>query len=87
MAESKLDVCWYQSYNCQDGINPVGIYADRQDSSFHRAAGTGMIRLMEEEKEIERLFLVKEDLYSVEEYFWVLISSTIVGEGSSEQLG
>lgn len=87
MAESKLDVCWYQSYNCQDGINPAGIYTGRQASGFRRAAGTGMIWLMEEEEEIEQLLLVKEDLYSVEEYFWVLVSGTMTEEGSSQQLG
>jgi len=59
VAESKLDASWYQAYSCQHGINPVGIYADRQDSAFHRAAGTGMIQLMEEEKEIEQLLHVK----------------------------
>lgn len=86
-AGSKLDVSWYRSHNCQDAINPVGIYADRQDSGFHRAAGPGVIGLTEEEKEIERLLLGREDLYSGEEYFWGLISSKIVGEGSSEQQG
>lgn len=46
-----------------------------------------MIWLMEEEEEIEQLLLVKEDLYSVEEYFWVLVSGTMTEEGSSQQLG
>lgn len=51
--ESRLDVYWYHSHNCQNGINPVGIYVDRQDSGFHRAAGTRIIQLMEEEKGLE----------------------------------
>lgn len=41
------------THNCQNGINPVGIYVDRQDSGFHRAAGTRIIWLMEEEKGLE----------------------------------